>query len=97
MAADSKFAGNIMDVIPLVDTRHDFGDVSKDYYLEKGNYIDCFENFTNNLQRQQLFGNGAAARELSKRLTSTCKGRGTVMGGSPEAEFVEFVEDQIGL
>jgi hypothetical protein len=96
-----KFSGDIMQVTALVDTRHDFGDTSKDYAKEIGaagvNQYDCFQNFTNNIQRHKLFGDGAAARGLSQRLTSTCKARGNVLGTSPEAEFVTYVEGQIGL
>lgn len=100
-AIPPKFSGDIMEVAALVDTRHDFGDTSKDYSKEidagGANQYDCFQNFTNNIQRRKLFGDGVAARALSQRLTSTCKARGNVLGTSPEAEFVTYVEGQIGL
>jgi hypothetical protein len=93
----NKFDGNIKKVIALVDTRHDFGDASKDTYITIANQkLDFFRNFTNNIQRLALFGNDAEAKKLSHYLTSICKGR-VVMGGAPEDPFVEYVEENAGI
>ena len=94
------FDDNIERKIALVDSRHDFSKTSQDTYLQKRGeegQLDCTEGFTNNIQRWVLFGNAnAAEKQLSKNLTSTCKGR-NVMGGSPEDAFVKYVEDLAGI
>jgi hypothetical protein len=92
----AKFAGNIWKVIALVDSRHDFGDMSKDTYIKISGYIDFLRNFANNIQRLILFGNDDDARALAQRLTSICKGR-IVMGSGPEDAFVEYSEIQMGI
>jgi hypothetical protein len=99
---DDKYRGNIFNVIPLVDSRHDFEATSQDTSIQIGRddaaaQFDCFQNFTNNIQRIVIIGDeNPDQRGYSQRLTSSCKGT-SVMRGHPEDEFLKFVENKCGI
>jgi hypothetical protein len=92
---DDNLAG---EKLGLGDTRHDFGLTSQDTAIQVAvpggqKVLDLLRGFAGNLQRLALFG---GRTDLSKHLTSTCKGRG-VMGGSPEDSIVKYIEHLAGI
>jgi hypothetical protein len=91
-AEPKKFDGDVFGVISLVDSRHDFKGTSQDTGVKIGTDVDCFQNFTNNIQREVL----GLAPGYSQRLTSTCKGT-EVMRRDPEDEFLKFIELNCGI
>jgi hypothetical protein len=81
----------ILNVIALVDSRHDFKGFSQDIVATPRNFPgqnDYVQHFHNNIQRICL----GLDPEYSLRLTSRCNlGPTEVMGIGPENEFLEYI------
>jgi hypothetical protein len=85
-----KFQGKPLDVIALVDSRHDFKGFSQDTVATPRGFpgqSDYVQHFHNNLQRISL----GLGQEYSRRLTSSCRGP-DVLGIGPETDFLAYID-----